>query len=402
MESSDEDDRTLIAAMEVGAWAGLGPNSVRLELAPRRTVLVGRNGAGKSLLIAGIFRGAREAWWQDERHDAPGYFRCEVRRPNQPELVYQYRRIYADMEEDLSDGAMESAPSGPTRARVAHWEEGCWEDGVAEIWKVANGILTQRGESPTALSPGVGFLNIIEARSGPTPPEEARLLSMLMGRVAMVPAGVPRSGPTDRREVLARANRRGSRRLWRRTVPRDRIEALAVSLASMHENQSPLYEEFVTLAGNLGIAREVLVKIYRDPSPTSPEVHTDFASVMFDGVNIGFLSDGTLRVAEMLIDLIRPNASVVLLEEPETAVHPALLGQVLNLVDTYSSDRQVVISTHSPMVVDWCRPGELRLVERVATQTMSRNLTDQEVKRVTSYLCDEGTVSDFLFSRADE
>ena len=118
-------------------------------------------------------------------------------------------------------------------------------------------------------------------------------------------------------------------------------------------------------------------------------------------MNIGLLSDGTLRISEMLINLIRRAGSVVLIEEPETAVHPGLLSRLLDVVDSYSADRQVIISTHSPIVVDWCQPDELRLIERVDARTVSRSLSANEANRVAAYLADEGTLSDFIYSQAD-
>ncbi|MFO0655195.1 MAG: hypothetical protein U0787_08960 [Polyangia bacterium] len=49
-----------LLAVEVGDWAPLG-GDVRLELAGRRTVLVGRNGSGKSALFEGILLGGQIA-----------------------------------------------------------------------------------------------------------------------------------------------------------------------------------------------------------------------------------------------------------------------------------------------------------------------------------------------------
>ncbi len=51
---AEPSERPRFLAIEVGDWPGL-EQPVRLELAPRTTVLVGQNGAGKSLLVEGWF-----------------------------------------------------------------------------------------------------------------------------------------------------------------------------------------------------------------------------------------------------------------------------------------------------------------------------------------------------------
>src|SRR5262249_8956591 len=82
------------------------------------------------------------------------------------------------------------------------------------------------------------------------------------------------------------------------------------------------------------------VKIYEDPIPSSPKgAKQDYGAVLFDGNNIGTASDGTLRVTEISIRLISSFISCLLIEEPETAVHPGLLGKLLALTEPYSHRR---------------------------------------------------------------
>ena len=125
-------------------------------------------------------------------------------------------------------------------------------------------------------------------------------------------------------------------------------------------------------------------------------------SVLIDGVNIGLCSDGTLRGAEIVLRLLGRPGSTLLIEEPETAVHPGLLHKLLNLIDAYTLDRQLIVSTHSPIVVDWCRPEELRLVERAHNVTTVRALSPDEAIRVHRYLDDEGTLADYLYARSTD
>ncbi|HEX4419247.1 MAG TPA: AAA family ATPase, partial [Kofleriaceae bacterium] len=145
---------------------------------------------------------------------------------------------------------------------------------------------------------------------------------------------------------------------------------------------------------------EIKVKLYRDPE-AGPDAHRrDLVRVLVDGTDLGLLSDGTLRAAEILMWLLFPGVKLLLIEEPETAVHPGLLSRLLAEFDAYTGDRQIVLSTQAPQVVSWADPLAIRLVERRAAHTEVRRLRDEEVARLAGYLHDEGTLGDFVYSGA--
>jgi predicted ATPase len=164
-----------------------------------------------------------------------------------------------------------------------------------------------------------------------------------------------------------------------------------------YEDNREAYDEFCALGNKLQLFKQVKVAIFRQEGgdPESREI----AALSFDGVNAGLLSDGTLRAIEILYNLLalKPG-SLLLVEEPETAVHPGMLARLLNIIESYTQDRQLVFSTHSPEVVSRARAGQLRLVQRFEGKTTLRRLTGDEAKRVQQYLCDEGTLGEFVFS----
>lgn len=43
---------------------------------------------------------------------------------------------------------------------------------------------------------------------------------------------------------------------------------------------------------------------------------------------------------------------VIVIDEPELSLHPALQKRVNNLLCRFASDRQIVVSTHSPYFID--------------------------------------------------
>jgi predicted ATPase len=78
------------------------------------------------------------------------------------------------------------------------------------------------------------------------------------------------------------------------------------------------------------------------------------------------ISEGTLRLLGMLLAVFqRPAPSVILIEEPETSLHPGSLGVVLDLIELASYGSQVIVTTQSPELLDsgkWIEDRHLRIV----------------------------------------
>jgi len=70
----------------------------------------------------------------------------------------------------------------------------------------------------------------------------------------------------------------------------------------------------------------------------------------FEAMN---MSDGTLRLLGLLLAVYQPAApGVVAIEEPEATVHPALAELIVQMLLDASHERQVVVTTHSPDILD--------------------------------------------------
>ena len=82
----------------------------------------------------------------------------------------------------------------------------------------------------------------------------------------------------------------------------------------------------------------------------------------FDAYN---MSDGTLRSLGLIMAVFqKPSPSVLVIEEPESTIHPGALGAVLDLVRRASKTMQVIVTTHSPELLDakWIKDTNLRIV----------------------------------------
>jgi predicted ATPase len=66
------------------------------------------------------------------------------------------------------------------------------------------------------------------------------------------------------------------------------------------------------------------------------------------------MSDGTLRILGLLLALYQPQPpSVLLIEEPEATIHPAAVELVTQILLDAAQERQVLITTHSPDILDF-------------------------------------------------
>ncbi|MBI4479405.1 MAG: AAA family ATPase [Acidobacteria bacterium] len=89
----------------------------------------------------------------------------------------------------------------------------------------------------------------------------------------------------------------------------------------------------------------------------------------FEALN---MSDGTLRALGLLLavyQLGRPR--VVMIEEPEATIHPAVTELIVQVLEDASHERQVLLTTHSPDILDYKNLDDTRI--RVVT--MERNAT---------------------------
>ncbi len=87
-----------------------------------------------------------------------------------------------------------------------------------------------------------------------------------------------------------------------------------------------------------------------------------------DPVEALALSDGTLRLLAIFTALgTMPEHSLLCIEEPEHGLHPSLFGPLVDAIRERCPEdgtRQVLLTTHSPDLVDAAEPGDVVTVER--------------------------------------
>ena len=77
------------------------------------------------------------------------------------------------------------------------------------------------------------------------------------------------------------------------------------------------------------------------------------------------MSDGTLRMVGLITAVFQhPKPSLLVIEEPEASIHPGALGAILDVLRLASRSMQVVVTTHSPDILDatWIEDRHLRIL----------------------------------------
>jgi predicted ATP-dependent endonuclease of OLD family len=110
------------------------------------------------------------------------------------------------------------------------------------------------------------------------------------------------------------------------------------------------------------------------------------------------LSDGTKRMFLIIVSVVNETI-VCLLEEPELGIHPDQLYLLMDFLKEQSKEKQIIITTHSPEVMNILEKDELdRLVITsydAEKGTQMHRLSPHKMKKGRSYMANVGHLSDF-------
>jgi len=110
----------------------------------------------------------------------------------------------------------------------------------------------------------------------------------------------------------------------------------------------------------------------------------------FPALNV---SDGTLRMLGLLLAVYQlGRASVLGIEEPEATVHPAVTEQILEVLQDASRQRQILVTTHSPDLLDFKDVDEdqVRVVTNPQNATVIAPLAETSRQAVRAQLFTTG------------
>jgi len=112
------------------------------------------------------------------------------------------------------------------------------------------------------------------------------------------------------------------------------------------------------------------------------------------------LSEGTFKTITLLFYLMTESSSILLVEEPEVCVHHGLLKSIIELINIYSREKQIVISTHSDFVLDQVAPENVFKIsnspeEGTKIKHITKALSKKELRALREYLDTEGDLGEY-------
>jgi predicted ATP-binding protein involved in virulence len=115
------------------------------------------------------------------------------------------------------------------------------------------------------------------------------------------------------------------------------------------------------------------------------------------------LSDGTKRLFYILVNVFFADSTeniAVFIEEPELGIHPDQLYLLMDFLKEQSKEKQIIITTHSPEVLNILNKEELDriIVTRYDAEkgTQMHHLSPKKIRKGVSYMSKEGlTLKDF-------
>ena len=124
--------------------------------------------------------------------------------------------------------------------------------------------------------------------------------------------------------------------------------------------------------------------------PNNNQYHLAFLSYLFF-VNDKWLtwkqlSDGTKRLFYIIHEVTYFERGIYLIEEPELGIHPDQLHKLMDFLIEQSKEKQIIITTHSPEVLNAIHPDELDriIVTRYDAEkgTIMRKLSPEQAKEM--------------------
>jgi energy-coupling factor transporter ATP-binding protein EcfA2 len=379
-----------LLSFTLDGWNVLG-GQVSVSLENGVVVLVGRNGAGKSAILEGFKAISSIATGGRIGRNPPLILKIEISTPTNRHLEYTYKSII-----------LNTSPNEPEVKPSFTWDDRCqYLDGEKELlWTTENGVTTfENGGNPiiTVLGNTSSLQRTTLPENSPVKlPIEMQWIRTTLNEVHLL-GKIPARTTSERQEAAPSTSNKFIYSDF------DLINQLFFKILRLMKTNE--LHELESVCQRVGIGNKIAVEKLFIPSISREHAReyiegTDYFFIaLLDDINIGLLSDGTLRILYILVEIINLNPSAtIIIEEPETQIHPGMLARLLNEIEAYTFDKNLILSTHSPQVVAWTSPENINLVHRKDGQTFVRKLNEDEIHNVIEYISDEGDLGEWIYS----
>lgn len=135
----------------------------------------------------------------------------------------------------------------------------------------------------------------------------------------------------------------------------------------------------------------IVMRAMRDIVPEITDIsvnylHTRTLGLFFteDGVGRPWtaeeVSDGTIRALSMLVACFDPRNTAIVVEEPENSLHPWIIKEIINHLKELSSEKLVMVTSHSPVVLNMLSPREVWVIYKSGGETSIRPLIEMDTQ----------------------
>ncbi len=355
-----------------------GPDTEPLELRPLN-VLIGPNGVGKSNLIDAISLlqaapsnltkpiqksgGISEWLWKEPGGLHPPLARIEMLSGGLSDRQSELRHVI----EFTTDGSQQfNLITEVIESMLPISEEGEW----AFSYRAGRGVygITTRGEQQTLPPEDMdAHQSILSQLKDPSRYPELTFLGKRLGEIQIHGEWVfGRKAPFRRPQSLNQTN--------------DRLTDYAHNLGLILNRLSNMPEEKRRFL-------EALRKLYDGIDDFAVKVEGGSAQIYLHEGNNAIpatrLSDGTLRYLSLLVILLDSTPPpLICIEEPELGLHPDLLPTICDLMTEASERTQLIVTTHSDIIVDALsdQPESVVVCEKENGSTVMRRLDPERMK----------------------
>ena len=117
-------------------------------------------------------------------------------------------------------------------------------------------------------------------------------------------------------------------------------------------------------------------------------------------VSFNQLSEGTFRALALIYHLMTDRSGMLLLEEPEVCIHHGLLRSVIESVKAHAHLKQIILSTHSELVLDSVSPENVFAVRNspkkgTSVVPLSKSMSGRDYTALKDYLASSGNLGEY-------
>ena len=150
---------------------------------------------------------------------------------------------------------------------------------------------------------------------------------------------------------------------------------LAQVLLSLHNERPKIFARIEDILTQAIPQIDELLTPLTESSDLYSETYVAVREKGFDSpFNYFQVSDGTLKLLAYITAIAIEEANVVCFEEPENFIHPRLFELLVEVLK--KSDKQILLSTHSPYLVDFVEPEDVIIVEKKDKETVMSRIKD--------------------------